>query len=425
MFNRKYNKRDNKKMIIYFDVATLPSLNMIFDLLKQKENNEIERIVGFSRFELDETILKHFPDNKISFHKVDLDSKLELFAKKILEIIKNSPTKYALTIHTNLCHSLVIIPKLMSILNLVKHKYYIEQLYLYDDGSSDYLDLYNQRDNNLALLFKTAKKNTSLRLKQEIIYYFPRVHPYRLIYKVIRKFKFLRKYFHFTYLNKYTWHTLFPTKYIVLCPEYFETDKKMSYINKELEKHFTKMNFQKFHTLTSENKSLFLHFINIDSQQLHTLARTLKQKNTLILTGTTTWKDERLEFAKLQANLLKNLIDTNFKNYHILFKGHPAATDINTFIIDTLKIESIPENIPLEILIILDLLPDTICGMPSSIYFSLPKEKVGKLIFLENKYIENTNPEKLTKFEKLISVILKINTNKSIELLKNKQNIIK
>ncbi|STO91936.1 Uncharacterised protein [Avibacterium paragallinarum] len=28
MFNRKYNKIDNKKMIIYFDVATLPSLNM-------------------------------------------------------------------------------------------------------------------------------------------------------------------------------------------------------------------------------------------------------------------------------------------------------------------------------------------------------------------------------------------------------------
>lgn len=410
MFINVKRTKNSREIAVYLDFATLPSINMIFDLLNNRHDEKIERIVGFSRFELNEEIIEQFPKGKLHFYKTEKVNSITSFAKEILNIIVNSHEMISLTIHTNLTHSLITIPKLIKILNSANKKFYIKHLYLYDDGTSDYTDLYNMRDNNLTHLFLNAKKNLKIKFKTEIGSHSKYKYA-REIYRIIRKYQFLHHRFHFSFLNKYTWHNLFPTTYILLCPEYFWLDDKMAPIKKELSSIYKKFDFKQFDNLSEENKILFLKIINLDNNQLIHLKKVLKEDNAIILTGTTTWNEDpqnRLAFAETLISILSNLVNDNelINSSKIFFKGHPAAKDINQLIINELKIESIPENIPLETLMMLDMLPKSIAGIMSSIYLSLPKEKIGKIIFLDD-YSKDSHDKRLINFPKLMSILNK------------------
>ncbi|MGR6648206.1 hypothetical protein ACU6T0_12060, partial [Avibacterium paragallinarum] len=52
-------------MEIYLDYASLPSLNMILNLVENKNNEKVERIIGFKRFDFNKEILNSFSKERI------------------------------------------------------------------------------------------------------------------------------------------------------------------------------------------------------------------------------------------------------------------------------------------------------------------------------------------------------------------------
>lgn len=67
------------------------------------------------------------------------------------------------------------------------------------------------------------------------------------------------------------------------------------------------------------------------------------------------------------------------------FKGHPCGTDIRDYILKQIAMEELPAEIPFEVLLMMDVLPDYISGVGSSVFFSLPLERIKHIAFIGKK----------------------------------------
>ncbi|MGR6649969.1 sialyltransferase, partial [Avibacterium paragallinarum] len=127
----------------------------------------------------------------------------------------------------------------------------------------------------------------------------------------------------------------------------------------------------------------------------------------------TTWekdKEKRLNNAKLQTEILESFIKPNGKFYlgddiKIFFKGHPKGDDINDYIISKTGAEKIPANIPFEVLMMTNSLPDYVGGIMSTVYFSLSPKNIDKVIFLGSEKIKNENDAKSQTLSKLMLML--------------------
>lgn len=53
--HQEYKK---KKVVAYLDFATIPSINMVLHLIEHYDKEDADRILGLSRFELSDDVLK-------------------------------------------------------------------------------------------------------------------------------------------------------------------------------------------------------------------------------------------------------------------------------------------------------------------------------------------------------------------------------
>ena len=73
----------------------------------------------------------------------------------------------------------------------------------------------------------------------------------------------------------------------------------------------------------------------------------------------------------------------------LFFKGHPSylSDKFNYPILQAIdNIIEIPKELPIEVLLITDLLPSKVGGINSSVFFSLPKENINHVVFTDKKY---------------------------------------
>ncbi|MCW9718047.1 hypothetical protein [Avibacterium sp. 21-599] len=363
----------SKKLEVYLDYASLPSLNMIFDLVEKKDDLEVEKVVGFERFNLGNDKLQYFPKDKLSFYPVSLQN-IEPFSNKLFNTIKDSSDKVDLVIHTNLDHSLFSLLSIWKKLEPLKDKFEITKLYLYDDGSMNYKKLYENRNKDISTILQSSYQNLGEHLRT-----------------YNRDIQDLHS------LSRYTWHKFFPTEYILLRPDYLSIDVKMKPLKDYLSDHVSTMNWERFNQLTQEEKNLFLKIVNFNEEIYNKLKNNNLNQKTFIFTGTTTWfedQNERLKNAKLQTKILNKFLDKNGEFYlgddiKVYFKGHPKGGDINEYILQETGAENIPANIPFEVLIMTDTLPDFVGGIMSSVYFSLPTKNISKVVFLSSEKIKN------------------------------------
>ncbi|MFZ7157053.1 hypothetical protein ACLS0M_10135 [Avibacterium avium] len=377
----------SKQFDVYLDYATLPSLNMMFDLVEKKDNQQIERIIGFERFNLSEDKLSAFPQGKISFSKVSLKD-FTAFSDLLVNKIAQSDELVELFIHTNLDHSFYNLPNVLEKLSPIANKFTIKHLYLYDDGSMNYKDLYEHREQDIKKLLASsqnelAKKLASHSNNNEL-----------------------------DSISRYTWHKFFPTDYILLRPDYLTIDEKMQPLKEFIGNNVSAMSWSRFEKLSPEQKTLFLKLVNVDENTLHKLKNNSEER-TFIFTGTTTWekdKDKRLANAKTQVKVLEDFLKPDGKFYlgnkiKVFFKGHPKGDEINEYILKQTGAENIPANIPFEVLMMTNSLPDYVGGIMSSMYFSLPATHINKVIFLDSDKVKNKNDAKAQTLSKLMLML--------------------
>ncbi|MGR6652135.1 hypothetical protein ACU6T3_11825, partial [Avibacterium paragallinarum] len=254
-------------MEIYLDYASLPSLNMILNLVENKNNEKVERIIGFKRFDFNKEILNSFSKERIEFSKVSILD-IKEFSDKLYLNIEKSDTPVDLIIHTNLDHSVRSLLSIFKTLSPLSHKINIEKLYLYDDGSGNYVDLYQHRQENISAILIEAQKKLKDALENRETDA-DKLHS----------------------LTRYTWHKIFPTEYILLRPDYLDIDEKMQPLKHFLSDTIVSMDLSRFSHFSKKQKELFLKITHFDQNIFNELNIGTKNKEykTFIFTGTTTW----------------------------------------------------------------------------------------------------------------------------------------
>ncbi|QDJ12677.1 sialyltransferase [Mergibacter septicus] len=363
-----------KNITVYLDYATLPALNTLLDFAQNKDDRSTVRIFGLSRFPLSQEIVDQYPAGVIKVAKMKRNDQTD-FDQLLFKEIEDSKETVNLTIYANLTWAAKMLSPLAAYMHTHPNKVKIKHLYLYDDGSGDYLALYQNRNKNIQQELEQAEK----------------LLPYLLVAK---EKEFSAEQFNLPAFYRYVWHKSVPTTYIMLRPDYLTKDPLMQPLKTYLGDRIEQMDWTKYQHLTAEQQQFFLQLVGFTPEIKHSLET--KQKK-FVFTGTTTWlgdSKDREYYAKAQTNILNNFIQPNGalyigEGYQNYFKGHPRGLDINDYILaHTKELINISANIPFELLIMTDLLPEKVGGMVSSLYFSLPEKNISHLIFTTSKEVK-------------------------------------
>ena len=145
-------------------------------------------------------------------------------------------------------------------------------------------------------------------------------------------------------------------------------------------------------TLTEEQKTAIYELTEFD---INLYKEQIKNKATdfFLLRGAFSTPEEQIKTA---IHLFKN----QDKNRLLILKEHPSlsnkkiAQKIQKQIPNTI---SFPKHVPFEVLILADLMPDTVSGYTSSVFFSIPAEKI--------KYFITTDKDFYLPFLKELNIV--------------------
>ncbi|HII3712664.1 TPA: sialyltransferase [Pasteurella multocida] len=355
----------SKTITLYLDPASLPALNQLMDFTQNNEDKTHPRIFGLSRFKIPDNIITQYQN----IHFVELKDNRPTEA--LFTILDQYPDNIELDIHLNIAHSVQLIRPILAYRFKHLDRVSIQRLNLYDDGSMEYVDLEKEENKDISAEIKQAEKQLS--------------H-----YLLTGKIKFDNP-----TIARYVWQSAFPVKYHFLNTDYFEKTEFLQPLKEYLAENYQKMDWTAYQQLTPEQQAFYLTLVGFNDEVKQSLE---VQQAKFIFTGTTTWEgntDVREYYAQQQLNLLNLFTQAEGDlfigdHYKIYFKGHPRGSEINDYILNNAKnITNIPANISFEVLMMTGLLPDKVGGVASSLYFSLPKEKISHIIFTSNKQVKS------------------------------------
>lgn len=136
-------------------------------------------------------------------------------------------------------------------------------------------------------------------------------------------------------------------------------------------------------SLTCDQKKAFASFIGLDFNKFDSL---MKNKKTIVFTtgflfGKKTAFEAQMNILhKLKKGVLKNF---NPDGYQFFYKPHPSysASNMEEYMSQNFpEMILIPAQIPLEAFFIVGLSPDIVAGYGSSLFFVIPKDKIGYYI---------------------------------------------
>lgn len=374
-----------KKITLYLDPATLPALAQLIHFLQNKEEESF-RIFCYNRYPLLENVIKNEMGIDAFFCDIPLNGMWAYCPDKVLTLINDYSLNesVSLEIHSNLGHSLPLIAPLTRLVEKNKN-IQISHIHLYDDGSKEYLDLESLKYVNLRYLLDVSLIDVSVYLKRT------NVHLTNSI------------------IAQYLLGNFYPVTYHVLKKDYFIKTGFIDPIFKQIKNFCQSINFSE-NALSQESKEHLCKMIGLDKSLQETLRRT--QNGFLFISGITYFLGELEECFRNELLIIAKKIIKG--NYDALFlKAHPCyLSDKFNFPILQFNdsIVELPKEMPIEALMIVGLLPKKIGGINSSSFFSLPKENISHIIFLDKKYYSH----KISN-QKFIEVLLKL------ECVKNEQ----
>ncbi|MDP9500762.1 sialyltransferase [Bisgaard Taxon 45] len=355
----------SKTITLYLDPASLPALNQLMDFTKSSDDKTHPRIFGLSRFKIPDSITTQYKN----IHFVELKDNRPTEA--LFTILDQYTENIELDLHLNIAHSVQLMRPILAYRFKHPDRISIQRLNLYDDGSMEYVDLEKEENKDLLAEIKQAEKQLSN-------------------YLLTGKIKFDNP-----TMARYVWQSAFPVKYYFLSTAYFEKAPFLQPLKNYLAGNYQKIDWSAYQQLTPEKQAFYLNLVGF-SDEIKQLLDVPQAK--FIFTGTTTWEGNtnvREYYAQQQLNLLRHFTQPEGDlfigdHYKIYFKGHPKGGEINDYILNNApNITNIPANISFEVLMMTGLLPDKVGGVASSLYFSLPKDKISHIIFTSDKQIKN------------------------------------
>ncbi|MDF5039097.1 hypothetical protein P3577_24485, partial [Vibrio parahaemolyticus] len=296
---------------VYVDHASLPSLHQVLDIIASAEAHPTaERYVSWGRINPTQ---EHLAQLNIS--RFPLESNHT--SAEMLEAISafaEDHHRLKVSISTNTLKSYDNLKLMLQRLHKQPHVD-IDNIRLYDDGSAEYVNLYNWRNTqDKTYLLQQAGDN----LKNIILGSGGSSAPWLT--------------------TQFNWHSLYPTEYSMLRSDFLTLDPKLHELKEYLGDSLKQMQWDKYAKLSSEQQALFLEIVGFDQNWLQVEYDKSPLAN-FVFTGTTTWAggEEKEFYAKQQVNIINNAINETSpyyigKEHDLFFKGHPRGGVINDII---------------------------------------------------------------------------------------------
>lgn len=353
---------------VYVDHASLPSLQQLMHIITVKNKyKQNKRFVSWARIVMNNIQAKELNVEIFPLSAQNGTSQEMIDAIKDYAISKNRLNLELSTNTNGSMFNLSPIIKEMSDYNNIK----ISKINLFDDGSLEYVRLYNWKDtegkiitlDNNIVVNKNYLENNSAEQPTGI------------------------------YAN-YNWHKLYETNYYFLRKDYLTVEPKLHDLREYLGGSLKQMSWDTFSQLSKGDKELFLNIVGFDQEKLQQEYQQSELPN-FVFTGTTTWAGGKTKeyYAEQQVNVVNNAINETSpyylgREYDLFFKGHPRGGIINDIILGSFNnMIDIPAKISFEVLMMTGMLPDTVGGIASSLYFTLPAEKVSFIVFTSSDTI--------------------------------------
>ncbi|MFM4865216.1 hypothetical protein [Aeromonas caviae] len=379
---------------VYIDHASLPTLQQLMHIVRvYDKNNTTQRFVSWARIKLTE---KAKDDLNIKTFPLKGNNTSPELISAISNYIENM-NRVNVQIFSNTAHSFSnISPIIRSLSSLDNAK--ITKIELSDDGSAEYMNLFSWKNtaNKLEQLTSGSKVLSDyLDGQSDIVPEYPS--------------------------SIYGWHKLYNADYLFLRKDYLDVEGDLHELRDYLGGSLKQMAWDQFSTMSSDKQKLLLSIVGFDKAEIEQQYNSSPLPN-FIFTGTTTWSggETREFYAKQQVNVINNAINETSPYYigedvDLFFKGHPRGGDINDYIVNSFSdIKSIPSNISFEILMMTGMLPDKIAGIASSLYFTIPGDKVDFIVFTSTDDIADREAALKSP---LVQVMLKLNIVKESNIL--------
>ncbi|CEO41947.1 PKD domain-containing protein [Photobacterium kishitanii] len=353
---------------VYVDHASLPALQQLMDIIKSEEQNPTtQRYISWWRINPTDEQMKEL--NITRFPLINNHTSSEL----VQAIVKQAQTKHRLNVKlsSNTARSFYNLMPILKALNTFNNVT-ITNIDLYDDGSAEYVDLYNWR-NSVNKIYNLQLGKDSL---EDVISGVTDNYSGSEIASI------------------YNWQQLYPTKYHFLRKDYLTLEPSLHELRDYLGDSLKQMQWDGFKKFNSKQQELFLSIVGFDKQKLQNEYNSSNLPN-FVFTGTTVWAGdhEKEYYANKQIDVIDNAINESSpyylgKSYDLFFKGHPGAGIINTLIMQNFPtMIDIPSIISFEVLMMTDMLPDAVAGMASSLYFTIPSDKIKFIVFTSSDTI--------------------------------------
>lgn len=370
-----------KTIHIYMDFATLPAFLQMADFVRTPMNEKkiiawrrhpnLPQMINLKKYNAQFVIL---PQNEIQNREA-----LKKIYQMVQEVYKKNP-KASYIIHSNLRWG----ENLASLLHIIPPKQ-VKHLYIYEDGVSNTVHSHK----NIALNKKLANENEVNKLK-----------------KIIQKNN-LKNY---TYTLNFAFHRLYKTTYFFSFLDMIKQDPEFASFYKTLDGAELKpidFNLLK-KSLTPEQINTISQMVGFDKKAYVQQVRG-RQTHFFLLGGDFVQKYDQVTAAK---DFYVRFIEQE-KEGVLVLKEHPWLSNISFKEDLQAKIPKailFPRSVPMEILILTDLMPTSLSGYSSSTFFSFPSVKIIRYLTSEYDFylhffkklnkIKDTQIDYLQNYEK-------------------------
>ncbi|CAH7364147.1 putative Alpha-/beta-galactoside alpha-2,3-sialyltransferase [Vibrio chagasii] len=356
----------NEVVEIYLGSATIPGIGQILKIIEDQNDNK--KLTTFARHTLPEHIEEKY--NAEDSNRANLNS-------RAFELLSEYEEEVDVIIHGNTYHHSHVTELLHNISQLDNVN--IKRIEMFDDGIAEYLAMHSMGETESPEMQEYNLAMGSIHIQASIDN--PTVE------------------LPVTPAVMYGWHNDYNVRYNMVRPDYLEINEKIETLANHIGANSVEMKWDQYAHFSSEQRSDLLDIVGFNPDDIQELYDASSYDN-LIYIGT---RDSAACINK-QIQIIRSAITDEepipqlVKHHDLFYKGHPGEDDTtHNSIVDHFRDEGMMEidkSIPFEILQMVGLLPDTIGGMSSTVFMTMPKDADVEIPFIVfNGSSDGNNPQ--------------------------------
>lgn len=350
---------------IYLDPFTMPMVQQLLHFCRHSEEEHTTSLTTWGRSTLQGGERLH---RRHQHFRQGIAPVRELYER--LMALRAQHERIEVEIHSNLIYSPDALAPLLNTLHFLK--YPVRMLHLYEDGTFDYCELLKLSDRPERL----GQREGLITRLESFLYGFPSSNRFncgeqdRLLVGL-------------------SWHRFYPTRYHMVRPDIWTLLPALQELADEVLPLTERTDWRVFDSLALHQQAWLFHAVGADRAALERLFD--EHPNATIVLGTSQNVaspdgEAARGLIRLHHDLIKHLRKPGSPLHlggkpSLLFKGHPAGHIVNGLLVQKHpKLVPLPPSLPLELLLMLKVPIQSICGFMSSTHLSLSKDKIPFII---------------------------------------------